>query len=260
MDSRLDNGLPIPPDSIRDRSVLPNGLPIPPKKKDTGIVSNNGSNTSSLTESTSPSIVNGSSQQVFPTKENPTPYVDMQQAAVPEKNITPSISNNFGMPSATDLAKQNSALRDNTQTLAIPVLKQKNVLGEDVGEISDGEDEGVKLAKEYADNKKILDTQHNILNSQILNTYQDKSVAQGDIAAPKLFEPIPIKEENKTITDLEVQKNEVTAKANELRDETIKKAGLYASKINANATTAGLTTRAILGDKAAIQQSDFLDK
>lgn len=227
------------------------------KKKNGGGNGANGSNVSSLTESTSPSIVNGSSQQVFPTKENPTPYVDMQQVAVPEKNITPSISNNFGMPSATDLAKQNSALRDNTQTLSIPVLKQKNVLGEDVSEISDGEDEGVKLAKEYANNKKILDNQHNILNSQILNTYQDIAVTKGDTQAPKLFTPIPIKEENEVVNDLDLQKNEVTAKANELRNETIKKAGLYASKINANATTAGLTTRAILGDKAAIQQSDF---
>jgi hypothetical protein len=215
----------------------------------------------------SPSTVSGGSTSIFDNQNadvagafNKAPMPQPVQVVEPENKFTPDISNNFGLPSATDVAKQNSVLKDNTQASILPVMKRKNVLGEDNGDIADGEDEGIKIAKEYATNKKAIDTQKSILNSESLNTYQDANVAKGDMATPQLFTPIPVDKSNPVIKDIDVEKNNVAVKENELYNETLKKAGKYVAKLNANATTAGLATRAILGDKNAEQQSRFLDK
>ena len=72
------------------------------------------------------------------TKQQDLPQPAPQE--VPAKNFTPDISNHFGFQNPNEVVKENISPSDNINFNSIPILKTKNVLGENVGEISEGQD------------------------------------------------------------------------------------------------------------------------
>lgn len=243
------------------------------KKKDGGDESKSNPQSSSQNNSGVPMVGNPDFQEptnfttgnnVFPTDSKSMLNIPLgntnNNPVVPATKFTPNLSNGFQLKSATQLAQENQPIKDNTQLSMLPLFNRKNVLGQDSGNISDGNDEGVQLATNYHNAQKALTMQKSSFQSQIQNNYQDKNVQQGDMVKPQLFTPLPVDNTNQVVNGLDDQINSINQKEQELKTKTIQQAGAYANKIGANATNAGLITRAILGDKNAIQQATFLKK